>query len=208
MLDILPGSLVFSGCPFAWQTTWRHQWYFAYFIVSCQDVFLNEVQLDANIAKNQALKENVFMMIVCVELRIPLFLVGKPGSSKSLAKTIVADAMQGKQARSDLFKSLKQVRNCYYFEYLNFQTCKSMIGLNDEICTDFLFMVYLSDDPCNYFLGSHGVLSMLSHSQHQMALWELSSSVPDYKRIKILKSLCLLLYWMKSVLLKIRRECL
>ena len=59
------------------------------------------------------------MMIVCVELRIPLFLVGKPGSSKSLAKTIVADAMQGKQARSDLFKSLKQVRNCYYFEYLN-----------------------------------------------------------------------------------------
>ena len=91
------------------------------------------------------------MMIVCVELRIPLFLVGKPGSSKSLAKTIVADAMQGKQARSDLFKSLKQVRNYYHFDYLNFQTCKSMIGLNDEICTDFLFMVYLSDDPCNYF---------------------------------------------------------
>ena len=82
-------------------------------------MFLNEVQLDANIAKNQALKENVFMMIVCVELRIPLFLVGKPGSSKSLAKTIVADAMQGKQARSDLFKSLKQVRN--YFDYLIFK---------------------------------------------------------------------------------------
>ena len=36
------------------------------------------------------------MMVVCIELRIPLFLVGKPGSSKSLAKTIVADAMQGR----------------------------------------------------------------------------------------------------------------
>ena len=75
----------------------------------CQDIFLNEVQLEANIARNQALKENVFMMIVCIELRIPLFLVGKPGSSKSLAKTIVADAMQGKQARSPLFRTLKQV---------------------------------------------------------------------------------------------------
>lgn len=70
------------------------------------------VQLDDNIARNQALKENVFMMIVCIELRIPLFLVGKPGSSKSLAKTIVADAMQGHTARTDLFKSFKQVKLC------------------------------------------------------------------------------------------------
>ncbi|WAR07347.1 R213A-like protein [Mya arenaria] len=42
--------------------------------------------------------------------RIPLFLVGKPGSSKSLAKTIVSDAMQGNSAKHDLFKSLKQVQ--------------------------------------------------------------------------------------------------
>ena len=49
------------------------------------------------------------MMVVCIELRIPLFVVGKPGSSKSLAKTVVADNMQGDAARSDLFKSFKQV---------------------------------------------------------------------------------------------------
>lgn len=75
----------------------------------CQDKFLDSVKLADNIARNQALKENVFMMIVCIELRIPLFLVGKPGSSKSLAKTIVADAMQGDTARSQLFKKYKQV---------------------------------------------------------------------------------------------------
>ena len=50
------------------------------------------------------------MMVICIELRIPLFLVGKPGSSKSLAKTIVADAMQGEAARSELYRSLKSVR--------------------------------------------------------------------------------------------------
>ncbi|CAH1273731.1 RNF213 [Branchiostoma lanceolatum] len=78
----------------------------------CQDAFLEELkdQLGANIACNTALKENVFMMVVCIELQIPLFLVGKPGSSKSLAKTIVADAMQGDSAPSPLFKGLKQAQ--------------------------------------------------------------------------------------------------
>ena len=78
---------------------------------SCQDVFLDNIELDKNIAKNVALKENVFMMAICIELRIPLFLVGKPGSSKSLAKTIVSDAMQGKgnTIHGQLFKDLKQV---------------------------------------------------------------------------------------------------
>jgi len=62
------------------------------------------------------LKENVFMMVVCIELRIPLFLVGKPGSSKSLAKTIVSDAMQGNSAKYPLFKIMKQVH--VYFLYI------------------------------------------------------------------------------------------
>ena len=74
------------------------------------DVMMNEIHLGPNIAKNQALKENLFMMVVCIENRIPLFLVGKPGSSKSLAKTIVADAMQGHAAKSQLFKTFKAVR--------------------------------------------------------------------------------------------------
>ena len=72
-------------------------------------MFLDGVDLGANIARNQALKENVFMMVICIELRIPLFLVGKPGSSKSLAKTIVADAMQGEAARTHIFRLLKSV---------------------------------------------------------------------------------------------------
>ena len=49
------------------------------------------------------------MMVVCIELRIPLFLVGKPGSSKSLAKTIVADAMQGNTAHTRIYRNYKQV---------------------------------------------------------------------------------------------------
>jgi hypothetical protein len=81
-------------------------------------VFLDQVQLGENIARNQALKENVFMMVVCIELRIPLFLVGKPGSSKSLAKTIVADAMQRDAAYSPLFRGFKLVNNMLYVNIL------------------------------------------------------------------------------------------
>ena len=69
-----------------------------------------QLKLGPNIARNAALSENVFMMVVCIELRIPLFVVGKPGSSKSLAKAVVADNMQGDNSTSELFKTFKQVR--------------------------------------------------------------------------------------------------
>lgn len=42
---------------------------------------MGQLELGPNIACNEALRENVFMMVVCIELRIPLFVVGKSGSS-------------------------------------------------------------------------------------------------------------------------------
>ncbi|XP_068694646.1 E3 ubiquitin-protein ligase rnf213-alpha-like isoform X2 [Montipora foliosa] len=83
-------------------------------ITRCQKAVLNVLKLGQNIARNTALSENVFMMVVCIELRIPLFVVGKPGSSKSLAKTVVAANMEGDASRSDLFKTFKQVHMVSY----------------------------------------------------------------------------------------------
>ena len=79
-----------------------------------QNVLLENMELGPNIAKNAALRENVFMMAICIELRIPLFLVGKPGSSKSLAKSIIQDSMHGKTSRSDLLRNFKQVHMFSY----------------------------------------------------------------------------------------------
>ena len=67
------------------------------------------MSLGSNIARNAALRENVFMMAICIELRIPLFLVGKPGSSKSLAKSIVQTSMQGTASNKELLRGFKQV---------------------------------------------------------------------------------------------------
>ena len=82
----------------------------SFFVIRCQKAVLKELELGHNIARNTALRENVFMMVVCIELRIPLFVVGKPGSSKSLAKTVVADNMEGDASKSNLFKTFKQVK--------------------------------------------------------------------------------------------------
>lgn len=79
----------------------------------CQDLLIDQAvdkNQHSNIAKNKALKENVFMMIVCVENRIPLFVIGKPGSSKSLSKSMVQDAMKGDLSKRDIFKNMKNVK--------------------------------------------------------------------------------------------------
>ena len=72
-------------------------------------MILDSMTLGPNIARNAALRENLFMMAICINLRIPLFLVGKPGSSKSLAKSIVASSMLGQASTTDVLKGFKQV---------------------------------------------------------------------------------------------------
>ena len=49
------------------------------------------------------------MMAICTELRIPLFVIGKPGSSKSLDKDVISTHMKGNASQSVLFKNLKEV---------------------------------------------------------------------------------------------------
>nr|XP_039269384.1 E3 ubiquitin-protein ligase rnf213-beta-like [Styela clava] len=84
--------------------------------LACQRVFLLQAQIQSseNISYNRALMENFFMMVVCVDLRIPLFVIGKPGSSKSLAKTLVSNCMRGRFSESKLFSKLKQANLMSY----------------------------------------------------------------------------------------------
>jgi len=49
--------------------------------------------LPPGIAANVALTENMFMMIVCIVCTIPLIVVGNPGTSKTLAMTIICEKL-------------------------------------------------------------------------------------------------------------------
>ncbi|XP_052809493.1 E3 ubiquitin-protein ligase rnf213-alpha-like [Mya arenaria] len=97
-------------------------------IDACQFVFADNIEVADNIAKNTALKENFFMMVVCTELRIPLFIVGKPGSSKSLARIIVDDAMQGDSSKCCLFKIMKKVQ-MISFQCSPHSTAEGIVGV-------------------------------------------------------------------------------
>ena len=69
--------------------------------------------LPPGIATTEALKENVFATVVCTMTRIPLIIVGQPGSSKRLSFEIVINNLLGLHSPNAVF------RNCEVFERLN-----------------------------------------------------------------------------------------
>ena len=49
-----------------------------------QNIFCKFLTMEEDIALNDTLKENLFVTIICILNRVPVFLVGKPGTSKSI----------------------------------------------------------------------------------------------------------------------------
>ena len=68
------------------------------------DWYINKVELPKGIAKTQALKENIFATIICTVTRIPLIVVGAPGSSKTLSFNITVANLKGQESKMPLFR--------------------------------------------------------------------------------------------------------
>ncbi|CAF3763739.1 unnamed protein product, partial [Rotaria sp. Silwood1] len=62
-----------------------------------------------NTARNRALRDNIFVLLACIVNRIPLFLCGKPGSSKSSAVQIVISNLKGKKSKDPYFQTLPEL---------------------------------------------------------------------------------------------------
>lgn len=74
-----------------------------------QSDILGRMKLPPGTARNTALQENVFVILVCIFNRIPVFVVGKPGCSKSLAMQLIKSNLRGKDSEDDFFKELPQL---------------------------------------------------------------------------------------------------
>ena len=74
-----------------------------------QDDYLERMELPEGTAKNSALRENVFVMLVCILKHIPVFVVGKPGCSKSLSMQVIRSNLRGKDAKDSFLKTLPQL---------------------------------------------------------------------------------------------------
>ncbi|XP_046556922.1 E3 ubiquitin-protein ligase rnf213-alpha-like [Haliotis rubra] len=78
-------------------------------IQSEQRDILNRMELPQGTAKNTALQENVFVILVCILNHIPVFVVGKPGCSKSLSLQLIKSNLRGKDSKDPYFQSLPQL---------------------------------------------------------------------------------------------------
>ena len=79
-----------------------------------QEYIANNIEMKKGIAKNRALLENIFALFVCVNSKVPLFIVGKPGCSKSLSVQLLFKSMKGEISDNILFKTLpKLIINSY-----------------------------------------------------------------------------------------------
>ena len=75
-----------------------------------QTDYLARMELPRETAINQALKENIFAIIPCVVNKIPIFICGKPGCSKSLTITLIFQHLRGDKSVDDYFRHLPELQ--------------------------------------------------------------------------------------------------
>eukprot|EP00965_Chrysotila_dentata_P207769 6184319-Pleurochrysis_carterae.AAC.1 len=75
---------------------------------------MRQTHLDDGIASTRGLQENIFMVVVCCLAEVPLMIVGPPGSSKTLAVTIVADNARGDYSHTAVYKSMPSLVPLHY----------------------------------------------------------------------------------------------
>jgi hypothetical protein len=74
-----------------------------------QRQFVDVMNLGEGIALNEALCENLFMVLVSILNQIPIIVIGKPGSSKSLAMGLIQSNLKGKASDHPFLKTLPVV---------------------------------------------------------------------------------------------------
>ena len=74
-----------------------------------KDLIDQRMELPRGTAINRALRDNILVLLACIINRIPLFLCGKPGSSKSSAVQIVISNLKGKRSRDPYFQTLPEL---------------------------------------------------------------------------------------------------
>ena len=79
-----------------------------------QDYLINQMELGKGIGKNSILKENLFLIFVSVLIKIPLIIVGKPGSGKSLSIQLIIDSMKGKNSKNKFFQQFPEVIQTHF----------------------------------------------------------------------------------------------
>lgn len=72
--------------------------------------YTRQIELPPGIARNAALKENLFAIAVTMQCNIPLIINGPPGSSKTLSFRIAAAELRGAMSSNLFFRCVAAVK--------------------------------------------------------------------------------------------------
>ncbi|CAF0807414.1 unnamed protein product [Didymodactylos carnosus] len=84
--------------------------------------FIKRMILPRGTAKNHALCNNIFTVLICIINHIPIIVCGKPGCSKTSAVQIVLNNIKGKKSNDKYFQTLPELRPV---SYQGSKTCTS-----------------------------------------------------------------------------------
>ncbi|KAL4512107.1 hypothetical protein ABPG72_005109 [Tetrahymena utriculariae] len=78
------------------------------------DYFISKLKIDSKlISKNRALKENCFCIALCILTKVPLFITGEPGTSKTLSFTLVINSFKGISSSSIFLQGFPSIKEFY-----------------------------------------------------------------------------------------------
>ena len=79
-----------------------------------EEYLLDKIELKKGIGKNDILKENVFLMFVAVNTKIPLIIIGKSGTGKSLSAQLIYNSMRGEYSKNKFFREFPNIILTYF----------------------------------------------------------------------------------------------
>ena len=88
---------------------------------------INSLELDKGIAKTRALLDNIFSLFISINNKVPIFIVGMPGYSKSLSVQLINKAMRGNSSNNDFFKQYPKII-LNFFQGLKNSTSESILN--------------------------------------------------------------------------------
>lgn len=68
------------------------------------DWLIRNISLPHGVVETEALKENLYAIVICTMTRTPLIIVGPPGSSKTISFKIAVNSLQGVSSSNDVFR--------------------------------------------------------------------------------------------------------
>ena len=77
---------------------------FSTLLIEEEEFILSQMELSNGIGQNRPLRDNIFLLFVAINQCIPIFIIGKPGCSKTLSVNLIEKSMSGRYSKKKFFK--------------------------------------------------------------------------------------------------------